>query len=84
MNTRISIASVKQSVVVEAPIERAFKVFTEDFGSFKPPEHNLLAAQIAETGSSLASAVTSMTAASMAASAAGRACWPMSRRTACS
>ncbi|MBZ9710989.1 ATPase [Mesorhizobium sp. B3-2-1] len=49
MNTQIPIASVKQSVVVEAPIERAFKVFTEDFGSFKPPEHNLLVAEIAET-----------------------------------
>ncbi|TIT43961.1 MAG: ATPase, partial [Mesorhizobium sp.] len=28
MNTQVPIASVKQSVVVEAPIERAFKVFT--------------------------------------------------------
>lgn len=34
---------------MEAPIERAFKVFTEQFGSFKPPEHNLLSVQIAET-----------------------------------
>ncbi len=49
MNTRISAAPVKQSIVVEAPIERAFKVFTEDFGSFKPREHNLLAVPIAET-----------------------------------
>ena len=49
MNPRISAAPVKQSIVVEAPIERAFKVFTEDFGSFKPREHNLLAVPIAET-----------------------------------
>ena len=49
MNTQVPITSVKQSVVVEAPIERAFKVFTEDFGSFKPREHNLLAVPIAET-----------------------------------
>ena len=49
MNTRIPITSVKQSVVVEAPIERAFKVFTEDFGSFKPREHNMLGVPIAET-----------------------------------
>jgi uncharacterized protein YndB with AHSA1/START domain len=49
MSTTIPVASVKQSVVVEAPIERAFKVFTEGFGSFKPPEHNLLAVPIAET-----------------------------------
>jgi len=49
MNTRVSPAPIKQSIVVEAPIERAFKVFTEDFGSFKPREHNLLAVPIAET-----------------------------------
>jgi uncharacterized protein YndB with AHSA1/START domain len=49
MNTHVPIAAVKQSVVVEAPIERAFKVFTEEFGSFKPPEHNLLGVPIAET-----------------------------------
>lgn len=49
MNTRIPITPVKQSVVVEAPIERAFKVFTEDFGSFKPREHNMLGVPIAET-----------------------------------
>ena len=41
--------SVKQSIVVNAPIARAFKVFTEDFGRFKPAEHNLLAVPIAET-----------------------------------
>jgi uncharacterized protein YndB with AHSA1/START domain len=49
MNTPVSPAPVRQSVVVEAPIEHAFKVFTEQFGSFKPPEHNLLAVPIAET-----------------------------------
>ena len=31
------------------PIERAFAVFTEDFGAFKPPEHNMLGVEIAET-----------------------------------
>jgi uncharacterized protein YndB with AHSA1/START domain len=41
--------SVRTSIVVDAPIERAFQVFTEDFGRFKPPEHNLLGAEIAET-----------------------------------
>jgi len=49
MNTHVAVAPVKQSIVVEAPIARAFKVFTEDFGSFKPPEHNLLGVAIAET-----------------------------------
>lgn len=40
---------VRRSVIVEAPIERAFSVFTERFGDFKPPEHNLLGVPIAET-----------------------------------
>ena len=34
---------------MDAPIERAFSVFTDRFGDFKPPEHNLLGAPIAET-----------------------------------
>jgi uncharacterized protein YndB with AHSA1/START domain len=42
-------AVVRKQVVVEAPPEQAFKVFTERFGDFKPPEHNLLRAPIAET-----------------------------------
>jgi uncharacterized protein YndB with AHSA1/START domain len=41
--------SIRHEVVVEAPIERAFAVFTEGFGSFKPPEHNMLGVDIAET-----------------------------------
>jgi uncharacterized protein YndB with AHSA1/START domain len=40
---------VRRQIVVEAPIEQAFAVFTERFGDFKPPEHNLLAVPIAET-----------------------------------
>jgi uncharacterized protein YndB with AHSA1/START domain len=49
MTTQAQQASVRTQIVVEAPIERAFRVFTEKFGSFKPPEHNLLSAEIAET-----------------------------------
>jgi uncharacterized protein YndB with AHSA1/START domain len=41
--------SVAHHVVVNAPIERAFAVFTGRFGDFKPGEHNLLAVPIAET-----------------------------------
>ena len=40
---------VRKDVVVEAPIERAFNVFTDRFGDFKPREHNLLGAPITET-----------------------------------
>lgn len=41
--------AIRQSIVVAAPVERAFHVFTAEFGSFKPPDHNLLAVPIAET-----------------------------------
>ncbi|HWD52753.1 MAG TPA: SRPBCC family protein [Acidimicrobiales bacterium] len=47
--TQAATAVVRKQVVVEAPVERAFTVFTERFGDFKPPEHNLLASPIAET-----------------------------------
>lgn len=40
---------VRRQIVVDAPIDRAFTVFTERFGDFKPREHNLLGAPIAET-----------------------------------
>jgi uncharacterized protein YndB with AHSA1/START domain len=49
MTTPAAATAVHHQVVVDAPIERAFAVFTEQFGSFKPPEHNLLAVEIAET-----------------------------------
>ena len=49
MSTQAAETSVQTSIVVEAPIERAFSVFTDGFGSFKPPDHNLLAVDIAET-----------------------------------
>jgi len=49
MSTPATGTTVRSSIVVEAPIDRAFRVFTEDFGSFKPPEHNLLGVEIAET-----------------------------------
>jgi uncharacterized protein YndB with AHSA1/START domain len=40
---------VRRSITVEAPIERAFSVFTERFGDFKPPEHNLLGVPTVQT-----------------------------------
>jgi uncharacterized protein YndB with AHSA1/START domain len=49
MSAHAAEASVRTQIVVEAPIERAFAVFTEELGSFKPPEHNLLEVEIAET-----------------------------------
>ena len=49
MSTPASATSIRHEVVVEAPIERAFSVFTHGFGSFKPPEHNILGVELAET-----------------------------------
>jgi uncharacterized protein YndB with AHSA1/START domain len=47
--TQTDAGVVRRQIVVEAPIDRAFEVFTARFGDFKPPEHNLLGAPIAET-----------------------------------
>ncbi|HTM03833.1 MAG TPA: SRPBCC family protein [Vicinamibacterales bacterium] len=41
--------AVRRQIVVNAPLEEAFSVFTQRFGDFKPREHNLLQAPIAET-----------------------------------
>ena len=49
MKTDVAQTSVRLEIVVEAPIDRAFRVFTERFGSFKPGEHNLLPVPIADT-----------------------------------
>ena len=40
---------VRREVTVDAPLERAFAAFTEQFGDIKPKEHNLLASPIVET-----------------------------------
>jgi uncharacterized protein YndB with AHSA1/START domain len=47
--TRTEAMVVRKQVVVNAAIKQAFATFTERFGDFKPPEHNLLQAPIAET-----------------------------------
>jgi uncharacterized protein YndB with AHSA1/START domain len=49
MSTPATDTSVRHSIVVEAPIEIAFSVFTEGFDSFKPREHNMLDVEIAES-----------------------------------
>ncbi|PGH45062.1 Uncharacterized conserved protein YndB, AHSA1/START domain [Micromonospora sediminicola] len=42
-------AVVRRQIVVHAPVERAFAIFTERFGDIKPKEHNLLGSPIVET-----------------------------------
>jgi uncharacterized protein YndB with AHSA1/START domain len=49
MSTPAADTSVRHSIVVEAPVEIAFSVFTAGFDSFKPREHNMLGVDIEET-----------------------------------
>jgi uncharacterized protein YndB with AHSA1/START domain len=49
MTSEVHETSVCLHIVVDAPIERAFRTFTEEFNRIKPPEHNLLRVAIAET-----------------------------------
>jgi uncharacterized protein YndB with AHSA1/START domain len=41
--------AIRHDVVVPVPAAEAFEAFTERIGEFKPPEHNMLGAPIAET-----------------------------------
>jgi uncharacterized protein YndB with AHSA1/START domain len=47
--TSTDTATIFKDIVVNAPIDEAFRVFTARFGDFKPREHNLLEAPITET-----------------------------------
>jgi uncharacterized protein YndB with AHSA1/START domain len=47
--TQSAPAVVRRQIVVEASLDKAFATFTERFGDFKPPEHNLLGTDLAET-----------------------------------
>jgi uncharacterized protein YndB with AHSA1/START domain len=49
MTTKAEQTSIRTDVVVEAPLERAFRVFTEQFDKIKPRDHNLLDVDIAES-----------------------------------
>ncbi len=48
MSTQATTTSVQSSIDVQAPIERAFQVFTEDIGSWWPPDHHILEAELDE------------------------------------
>src|SRR5262245_17968870 len=49
MNTETQPTSTRQQITVAVPVERAFRVFTEEFDRIKPREHNMLGVEIAET-----------------------------------
>jgi uncharacterized protein YndB with AHSA1/START domain len=48
-HTRATATSIHTAIVVQAPIDRAFRAFTEEFDSVKPREHNMLGVEIAES-----------------------------------
>jgi uncharacterized protein YndB with AHSA1/START domain len=48
MSTQTTDTSVRTSIVVEAPVERAFSVFTEDIGSWWTPGHHIIQVELAE------------------------------------
>jgi uncharacterized protein YndB with AHSA1/START domain len=48
MSTQQAATTVQTTIVVEAPIERAFSVFTEGIGTWFPSEYNLLDTEIVE------------------------------------
>jgi uncharacterized protein YndB with AHSA1/START domain len=49
MTTQAEQTSIATEVLVDAPVERAFQVFTEKFDQIKPREHNMLEVDIAES-----------------------------------
>ena len=49
MTIQMGQTTVRAQIIVEAPVEHAFAVFTERFGDFKPVEHNILGVELAET-----------------------------------
>ena len=48
-HTQSTSTTARAAIAVEAPIERAFRVFVDDFDRVKPREHNILSVEIAET-----------------------------------
>jgi uncharacterized protein YndB with AHSA1/START domain len=48
MTMQAADTSVRKSIVVEAPAERAFSVFTEGIGSWWHPDHHIIEAELAE------------------------------------
>jgi uncharacterized protein YndB with AHSA1/START domain len=48
MTMQATDTAVRTSITVDAPIERAFWLFTEGIGTWWPPEHHILEGELAE------------------------------------
>ncbi|MDQ1429593.1 MAG: hypothetical protein QOF40_195 [Actinomycetota bacterium] len=48
MSTQATSTSVQTSIVVDAPLDRAFTTFTRDIVTWWPPEHHLLDGELAD------------------------------------
>jgi uncharacterized protein YndB with AHSA1/START domain len=48
MSTQATDTSVRTQVVVEAPVERAFRVFVDEMASWWSPDHHILEGDLAE------------------------------------
>ncbi len=48
MTTQTTDTAVQASIVVDAPQQRAFDVFTQDMAGWWPPDHHILEAELAE------------------------------------
>jgi uncharacterized protein YndB with AHSA1/START domain len=49
LSTHTADTSIRLHVVVAAPVEQAFRFFTEQFHQVKPSEHNMLPVEVAAT-----------------------------------
>jgi uncharacterized protein YndB with AHSA1/START domain len=49
MTTKDQQTAIRTDIVVDAPQDRAFRVFTEEFDKIKPREHNMLEVDIADS-----------------------------------
>jgi uncharacterized protein YndB with AHSA1/START domain len=48
MTTQEAGTSARASIVVDAPVQRAFSVFTDGMASWWPPQHHILEGELAE------------------------------------
>ena len=82
MSMQAADTSVRTSITVEAPIARAFSMFTDGIGSWWPPENHILQAELAEMVFEPHVGGHIYDRAWTEASRAGRGCWRTSRRAA--